>query len=319
VSPTSPGRTALVFDSLGTIPEFTAIAEAVETGNWSGTESALSDLPSDEALYALVMLAEREDAEAFVAAGVERGAGSDIAPTAYALSLVFAGWRIRGRSIEVSAADHAAFLDHLNRAETILIDVCAAPTPYPPAWGARVLTARALEVGLAEGRRRYARSGAAARHDFVVQQHMLQFLLPKWGGSFELAGEFARAAAADAPEGSVCGALIPLLHIEKWLAVEGGGAGRSHLRQAAVLSELRHAAGRSVLSPQHVPGPLSVQAHSAFAVSFWLAGEEADAAPHLRALGDRATSFPWEYAVSTPEEVAVIRDRVLAHTKGVGV
>ena len=310
----SDDRASAVFDSIDNVPEFAGLRDALRAGDWPAADSALAALPPDEAAYALEMAAEMDGVERVLEDAVAANPESASARTALARRCIFLGWEIRthARAEDVSAEQFEAFRSWLVRAEQLLIDACAVDASYVPAWGTRVLTARALEVGAAESRRRYERVRRLSPHDFPAQAHMLQYLLPKWAGSEEEAHAFARDEAAAAPPGSHSGALVPIVHIERWLDLDAGQPGAAYMAQSAVVDELRDAAARSVLHADDVGGPLGVQAHSAFAMAFWLADRHDLAAVHFAALGDRATDFPWTYTFDDPAELVRLRTAVLA-------
>ncbi|MFE5724976.1 hypothetical protein [Streptomyces erythrochromogenes] len=77
------------------------------------------------------------------------------------------------------------------------------------------------------------------------------------------------------------------------------------------------AAARSALHPAaRADAFRAVDAHSAFAAAHSAAGRHAAAAPHFRALGDRASEFPWCYLGSGDHEDEFERHRKIALAKG---
>ncbi|MEH0576366.1 hypothetical protein QBA54_18135 [Streptomyces sp. B21-108] len=156
------------------------------------------------------------------------------------------------------------------------------------------MTARGLQLGQAEARRRYDRLSAHHPHHYRAQTQLLQQLCPKWGGSWDAAHGFARECATAAPDGANSGALVALAHIEHWLDLDSGER-TAYMRGLPVRDDLRNAARVSVLHAGHRPDWNSIGAHSAFAFAFSIGGHFADAAPHFAFLGDRATEFPWQY------------------------
>jgi hypothetical protein len=304
------GRAGAVYDTLYTVPEFADIGDALRNGDWSSAEDALRGHPADEAAYAIDMIAECEGIEGLLEEAVSADPSSACARTALARRFIAIGWDIRtgARAENVSREQFDAFRSWLVKAEQLLIDACALDETYAPAWAVRVLTARALEVGPAEARRRYERLRRLSPHDYPAQAQMVQYLLPKWGGSEERAHAFARDAAAEAPPGSHSGALVPIVHIERWL--DDDDAGAAYIVQPPVVDEMTDAAARSVLHPDYVAGPIGVQAHSVFAMGFWLAGRSDLAAVHFSALDGRATEFPWKYTFDDPTGLDQVRTAV---------
>jgi hypothetical protein len=235
------------------------------------------------------------------------------ARTALAARWIVLGWSARGHALasDTSGDQFAAFREWLIRAEQLLTAVCADDPAYAPAWAARILTARGLEVGQSEAIRRYRQVDSLFPHHFPAQRDALIYLSPRWHGDNRTAHAFALKALQEAPDGSDSGSLIAFYHLERWMEAGRDEAGAAILAQPAVLDEIRDAAARSVLHPSHVPGPLGIQAQSAFALALWLAGERADAAVHLRALGGRASAFPWDHAISGPKALRIVADEVL--------
>ncbi|MDY0909100.1 hypothetical protein [Microbacterium sp. CFBP9034] len=308
----SPGRAEAVYDTIATVPELADVRDALHGGDWPAAEAALRARPADEAAYAIELLAEMDGIEGLLEEAVGAAPASACALTALARRYIVIGWQIRtgARAEDVSREQFEAFRSWLVKAEQLLIDACALDESYAPAWGVRVLTARALEVGPAEARRRYDRVRRLSPHDYPAQTHMLQYLLPKWAGSEEQAHDFARNAAAEAPPGSHSGALVPIVHIERWLDADGD-AGGAYMAQPSVVEEVTDAAARSVLHPDYAAGPIGVQTHSAFAMALWLAGRNELAAVHFAALGGRATEFPWAYTFDDPTRLDQLRTAVL--------
>jgi hypothetical protein len=236
---------------------------------------------------------------------------SPVAATALAMRYTTLGWTARTHSAanQVSSEQFSMFSRWLERSERMLVEVCAEHPRFAPAWAARITNARGLELGMSEARRRYTHLARLTEHSYPAQVQMLQFLLPKWFGTVEAATEFAQDAARAAPPGSDSGALIALLHIERWAQL-GQRDGQAHLASPAVHAELVEAASRSVLHPEHRPGPVGVQTHGTFAMAFWLGGHPADAARHLGLIGRRASEFPWRYALDSAAQLEGVRNDV---------
>jgi hypothetical protein len=310
---TNAGGAVAAYDSVDTVPEFSELRDALRAGDWSTCEEALRAMPADTAAYAIAMIGELDGVEELLQSAVAQAPGSACARTTLAMRYVMIGWAIRtgARSENVSSEQFAAFRTWLVAAEQLLIDACALDAGYAPAWGVRVLTARALEVGASEAWRRFERVRALSPDDLPAQIHMLEYLLPKWAGTDEQARSFAFDSAAQAPPGSPSGMLVPLYHLERWLELDGDEPGREYMRQASVVAELTDAAARSVRHADHPGGPLGIQAHSAFAMALWLADRPEEAAVHFAALDGRATDLPWTYAFDEAAGVAGVRDAIL--------
>jgi hypothetical protein len=305
-------RAAAAYDTIDTVPEFCTVRDAIRTGDWPSAQEALLALPPDEMGYALEMLADVDGVEQLLEAAVEQEPGSACARTALARRYIAIAWQVRSgaRAENVSREQFEGFRSWLVPAEQQLVEACAVDGRFAPAWAARVHTARALEVGPAEARRRFDRVRAISPNDYPAQVHMLEYVLPKWAGSDAEARAFAEESASEAPPGSHSGALIAIYHLERWLELDGGDPGAAYMTDAAVVDDLVLAAERSVRHADYAGGPIGIQAHSAFAMAFWLASQPDEAAVHFAALDSRATEFPWQYAFDEPEGVADVRARV---------
>jgi hypothetical protein len=305
---------APLFDTFASVPEYAPLRDAIAGGSWPALEAELAAMSADEASFAIALLAEHDDAEEFLKASSESHSSSAFASTALAAREVVRGWRVRSfaRAEQVGPEQFQGFREWLVRAELRLIEVCARHPQFAPAWSVRLLTARGLQLGTAEARRRYALLAAIHPHHYTGQAQFLQFVLGKWFGSDDEAGAFAAAETAAAPPGANNGALVAIRHVERWLELGGGTAGLNYMKSEGVVRELREAAARSVLEPAHRFGPISVQAHSAFAMAFWVGGHLADAAEHVRVLGERASDFPWYYTIDDDSQLGPIVSEILA-------
>jgi hypothetical protein len=291
------GSTGPTFDPFDNTPELIPLRTAAQAGDWPAVRAYFAGLDSlDKVSSASAVLADIADIETFLERAAAELPGDPLPRTLLAERYVYIGWDIRSgyRAKHVSRDQFDQFHSWLRRAEQILIEVCAEQPAYVPAWTARLLTARGLELGQAEARRRYDRLSAHHAHHYRAQTQLLQQVCPKWGGSWEAAHGFARECATAAPDGSNSGALVALAHIEHWLDLESPERG-AYLRGVPVRDDLRFAAQVSVLHADHRPDWNTLGAHSAFAFAFSLGGHFADAAPHFAYLGDRATEFPWQY------------------------
>ncbi|GKQ34311.1 hypothetical protein ALMP_08620 [Streptomyces sp. A012304] len=291
------GSAGPTFDPYDNTPELIPLRSAAQAGHWPAVRAFFAGLDSaDKVCAASSLLADIPGVENLLERAVAELPGDPLPRTLLAERYVHIGWGIRSaaRAKHVSREQFDQFHAWLRRAEQILIDVCAEQPAYAPAWTVRLTTARGLELGQAETRRRYDRLSAHHPHHYRAQTQLLQQLCPKWSGSWEDAHGFAAECTKAAPDGSNTGALVALAHIEHWLDLDGG-SDSAYMRGIPVRDDLRFAAQVSVLHPAYRPDWSSVGAHSAFALAFSLGGHFADAAPHFAFLGDRASEFPWDY------------------------
>ncbi|MFF4577680.1 hypothetical protein [Streptomyces sp. NPDC001389] len=302
--------------------DLAVLRSAVQLRDAKAVATAFEALPDeDDRALASWTVAETPDCADFLRETAACRPGDPLFRTLYANHLIRAGWRIRSgaRAEHVSRQQFDSFHAHLRRAEVLLIDVCAEYPAYALAWYLRVTTARGLELGQGEARRRYERLAEHHPHHYSGQSQLLQQLCPKWSGSWEEAEGFARACAEAAPEGGPQGALVAVAQLERYLEIErdeNTPAAETYLREPAQHTALQEAAARSVLHPTARADAFQyVGAHNAFAAAHSAAGRHAEAAPHFRALGDRATEFPWGY-VGADHSATFARHRKTALAKG---
>lgn len=222
--------------------------------------------------------------------------------------LVHRAWRHRGRA----AAEHTTrdqmdrFRADLVAAERLLTTVIAADPAQVDAWALRVTTARGLQLGIGELRRRYDRLMALSPRHLPAQRDMLQAMCPKWFGTWPEAFSFARDLQTDASPGGLEGIVIVEAHLEGW--AEHGPA---YLAQEAVIAEVVAAAEISVMHPDFQPVPGWREAHSAFALFFSLADLPGHAAVHFHALGDHPVESRWSYLPDPARQFALHRSTAL--------
>ncbi|MFC8800995.1 tetratricopeptide repeat protein [Promicromonospora sp. NPDC057138] len=278
------------FDAWSRYQELAPVRAAVDSRDWDAAAAAFSALGPQELALALELVADESDAEQMLEAAVAAEPDDPLARTLLARRYERISWEIRTGTwaVDVVAEKFEEFREWLVRAEQILIDVCVDHPEHVPAWEARLLTARGLELGQSEARRRYDRLAALSPHHYRAQRAYLQQVVPKWGGSWDAAEAFVAECASDAPDGSPSRALLASLQIERWLGL------RETLDDEA-LERLGEVARASVLHADHVPGPGADSVHAELALLYTFAERHDDAAPHFRALGDDPVSAGWDY------------------------
>ncbi|MFJ9868555.1 hypothetical protein [Streptomyces sp. NPDC101165] len=312
------GPSRPVTDPFDALPELAPLRTAAQAGDWAATQDFFSGRDSaDEVSFAAGALADLAGTEGYLEEAAQALPGDPLPRTLLAERYIRIGWAIRsGAGAEhVSRDQFDQFHAWLRKAEHILIEVCAEHPDHAPAWTARLLTARGLELGQSEARRRYDRLSVHHPHQFRAQSQLLQQLSPKWGGSLEATHDFALECVSAAKDGSPAGILIAEAHIEHWLELSGV-AGTEYLRSVSVRNDLRQAAQASVLHPDHRPGRHWFTGHSAFALAFSLGGHLKDAAPHFAALGNTAAEYLWRYLGDWESRYATYRTAALATLRG---
>ncbi|MFJ7155717.1 hypothetical protein ACIQUQ_12330 [Streptomyces sp. NPDC101118] len=311
----TPGGPRL--DPFSTFPELVPLRLAVIARDWAAVSAYFGGLGSDEdRVYAAERVADMPGAEQVLGPAVAAHPHDPLPRTLLAYRRVAVAWAIRtgAGSEHVSRAQFTRFHHWLELAETQLVQVCAEHPAYALAWHLRIRTARGLELGAAEARRRYDRLAEHHPHHFPAQAQLLQQLCAKWGGSFAETWNFAQDCVAGAPPGSHSGLLVATAVLEHRLTLSGKEA-KGYLRQDWIRVAVTQAAAASVLHPGHRNGFLRLRAHGLFAATLSLGGHHADAAPHFRAMGDDADAHPWDCLDADPGN-AFRKHRKTALAKG---
>ena len=278
-------------------PEFTQLGIDMGLRDWPAVETFFGQLVNwDDKVFAVWQVAEVPNGEVFLYQLVEEEPAAILPRVLLAGALISRGWAIRStqRAQHVSREQFAAFHEHLRGAEEVLIDATARAPEDVSAWTLRLVTARGLELGQAEARRRYDQAAKHHPSVYAAQTQLLQQLCPKWSGTFEAMHAFARDCAASSAPGGLSPTLVVEAHLERWLELESG-KDTEYLRQPEVLEEIRLAASQSVWHPDFHSRYGWLRAHNQFAMVFSVVGDYASAVPHFRALGHLATESPWQY------------------------
>ncbi|MFI9486388.1 hypothetical protein ACIG47_08340 [Promicromonospora sp. NPDC052451] len=281
------------FDPWAHLPDGAALRAACDRDDLAAVLAGLRGLTvADDLAAALWAVASEklagDDRATFTVAIEAVDDGTPLARTLRAVRYVTVGWSIRTRlrAEHVSAAQFEQFFDWLRRAERVLFEVCSEHPHFVPAWEARITTARGLQLGHGEARRRYDRLAALDPAVFAAQRAYLQQILPKWSGSWEDASRFVEECAAGAAPGALASALVADYAVER--AFDDDGPVPS-----AMVERVRTAAAATVLHPDHVRTAATATAHSTFALFFTLAKLPAEAWPHFEALGDAPVEGLW--------------------------
>jgi hypothetical protein len=268
-----------------------AVAEAARRRDWATVEQRYLALPGAAARFAAVTaVGDIRRVDQMLYDVVRSGQGGSTARIFQAQRAIILGWEIRtgARAKEVGRDRFARFHAYLCQAEENLHWVVAQEPENVIAWTQLLTTARGLSRDPGQAQVIYLRVGALAPHFLPAQWQRLLHLLPKWGGSWEAAQEFTSTCVTSAPPGSLSPVLMVHYHLER-------SHFRSYLRRPEVAAEVDDAAAQSVLNPAFRPGPGWVDAHSAFALYYSLAGNRRAAARHFRAMGRYATDRYWRF------------------------
>ncbi|MGX4691744.1 hypothetical protein [Streptomyces sp. JNUCC 63] len=303
------------FEVASAFPEAAWLRQAAATGDWASVRQYADSLPQGtDRAFAVRVLAEVPGVEQPLRELVAAAPDDVFALTVLGAREIEAGWEIRtaARAEHVSREHFAAFHAHLREAEKLLIRATALDPSHDAAWAERLNTARGLQLGQNEARRRYDRLAAHHPHHFTGQARLLQQLCPKWGGSWQSTHGFAQECLRGAPDGALNGGLVAEAHLEHWMELRAGQERTDYLRQPHVHAELVEAAEHSVSHPHFRPTYGWVTVQGCFAALFSLIGDRARAAAHFRALGNLASEYPWSYLGTPADAYVKHRDAALA-------
>jgi hypothetical protein len=285
-----------VLDPALAYPPVGAAQAGLRAADWPAVQAAFSGASSAYERHLIVTAAgELESSEDFLEAVVQRDRSDVLAATLLAAREVRIGWTLRGsgRGETVDAGMARGFRGHLARAEQLLIEACARDPRFVAAWGVRLITARGLELGPGETRRRYDRLNRHSPNDLSAQSALLQALVPKWGGTWETAHSFVWSCTTEAPPGAPNGCVVVGYHLERWL--EDKRIAREVFADPQVRQEIWTAGEASVMNPAFTGAPGWVVALSQFALAYSLMGDWPRARHCFTRLGRFASRSGWEY------------------------
>jgi hypothetical protein len=277
-------------------PEVRSVLAALRGRDWSGVRAVL-DAATPVGRSMLIRAASEEHGQdEFLRYVLSRDPDDTAAAAMLGMHLIDIAWRIRSsaRADHVSGEQFAAFHEWLRRAELVLLEGVARRPDDPALWVARLTSARGLELGLAETRRRYRKLAAIDPHHLPGQNAYLQRLCPKWSGNWPMLHAWCREEMLAAPPGAVQAVLVVDGHIEHWLEL-GESADLNYLRSKPVRDEIDEAAQRSVRHPDFGRDYGWVQVASSFAMVYSVLGDRDAARAMFDMLGDLGTEVPWCY------------------------
>lgn len=286
-----------VLDPAAAYPKIAELRSLLDARDWAAARTLLDAAEPVERDLLISNGAEGAGREEFLRGVLREDPADSAAGAMLGQHLIDVAWEIRtgARAKHVSKEQFTGFFEALRKAEIVLIDAAARTPDDPAVWTARVITARGLELGQSESRRRYDRLAEFAPHHLPAQRQLLQNFCPKWSGTWEKVHAFARESAGAVPPGGLNAVLIPEVHMEHWLELDTQLARDTYLRSDAVRGEVYEAARRSVWHPEFRRTPGWVSVMSTFATVFALLDDMPAVGSLFTALGDLATEWPWQY------------------------
>ncbi|QMU74031.1 hypothetical protein GXP74_25670 [Streptacidiphilus sp. P02-A3a] len=283
--------------------ELLLMRDQAVAGDWAALREGLAAITDQtELTWVLIALAEVAGVEEWTSRAVAEEPDSALPLLLSGARQVAWAWEARTRQSakHVSQDQWKAFRSRLATAEEQLFEVAEREPEWLAPWYFLQHSGRGASLDQEVCRYRFEAALRRRPGHLASHQARLQQLCAKWGGSHEAMHAFAQASMRAQPEGSPFGELVALAHLERWVDLDGGDAGRAYLTRPEVLAELREAAERSVLHPDFQRRRGWQATYNSFAMALSLAGERATAHRLFQALDGTATTFPWRYLSGTP-------------------
>jgi hypothetical protein len=294
--PFKRARKSLVIDPFLGDETARLLGEAAGRGDWQTISAGLARVTDQDLRQFYVgVISDRKGAQPWIDQWIAAEPGSALPRLVKGAHATNWAWEARGDGTAdtVSREQFAVFFRRLKVAEDNLDEAVSRDPGDATAWSELIQTAIGRQLGLEEAERRFKE--VIARHRWHRSAHakLLQQKCQKWGGSNELALEFARTTVAEMPAGCSLGSMVATAHFEAALRVDGSA--EAYLARPEVLAEVHAAADRSVRHPAFVPFPGHQSAQGWFALVFHLAGDNAAAAERFDVIGDQPSEMPWAY------------------------
>jgi hypothetical protein len=297
--PKSPAAPATVpIDPAFGDPELARLRQAMSIGDWPTVRAPFERAGGPDDLATLIDVAKSvPGCEEWLPDVVRADLNATLPLLLYGARVIAWAWHARTSLLAkyISRDQFEVFFERLAIAEDSLQGVVWREPRNTAAWHQLVITARGLQLGIDEARRRFDQVVAQHPGHIRAHQQMLQQLCLKWSGSHEAMHAFARDAMLGAPAGSALGHLVAVGHLEHWAYLARDKPANRYFRSREVLASLHEAADRSVRHPDYRPQRGWPEVHNVFAVTFSLAGDRRAAAEQFDVIGDLATKWPWEY------------------------
>ncbi|GAB3166342.1 hypothetical protein GCM10027059_25230 [Myceligenerans halotolerans] len=275
-------------------PLVRAAEEAAATKQWPAVEKVVLDAAPAERRFGIGALAALDGVED-VLEPEYASVPSSLLAACLAWRNIEKGWTARStaRAKDVSARQFRAFFEFLRRAEGVAFESHLRDPADVNVGEARIVCARALQMGADETLRRYdllAEHAPEGTDLLNAQELVLETLSPWWAGSRSHVDEFTDRCLAVAPPGTPSAGLDVLRvarHFRAPLYEDASDREAArYLTAPEVRDRLVAAAAVSVLHPGFPDGPSRTHLHHELAVLLSLGGHHAAARPHFEALGE---------------------------------
>lgn len=283
-------------------PELVRLLEVAQSRDWPRLREGLARYTGDQLTSLLGnVCADSPDIGQWIPETLADERDDALAMAVLGSQTIYAAWEVRTgkRAQHVSQDQFARFHEILRDAEEYLYtSVELDPASVAP-WYSLMTSGRGLQVGLDLVKRRFEAAVDRCPGHLGVHRQMLEFLQPKWFGTWELMHEFV-SDSLRGPHGELLGELATLAHLARWQDLKGGDAGKQYLSQSHVRAELLEAARRTL----HTPGAISprrtyITANS-FAMALNLAGLHTEARAAFDLTEGVVTRHPWSMLKGEP-------------------
>lgn len=169
------------FDPAAAYPAVAVLKSALARRDWPGVRAVFAELPPAGRSTLVHIGGGEPEVEDFLREALTADPDDTLAASMLGYHLIKTGWAVRttARAKYVSREKFAIFHDYLRKAEQILIDAAARDPADVSVWVNRLVSARGLQLGLSEVRRRYDRLAGYDPHHLPGQTQLLQSLCPK--------------------------------------------------------------------------------------------------------------------------------------------
>ncbi|GAA2593217.1 hypothetical protein GCM10010435_85230 [Winogradskya consettensis] len=289
-----PAAPTIVFDPTFGDPTARSLIAAADNGDWKYARDVLTaTTDSNIRAFLLGVLCDRQGPQPWIDQWVAAEPHSALPFLVKGSHAAGWAWQARGNggADTVSQEQFAVFFRRLKVAEDALDDAIARDPDNPIAWTELIHTAVGRQLGLEEAERRFEQVIARNRWHRGAYHVLLQQKCAKWGGSDELALDFARRTVAAMPDGNPLGTLIAWAHFE----IAAQISGEDYLARPEVVAEVHAAANRSIFHPAFPRTPGFQSSFGIFAIAFGGGGEARAAQSCFDAIGDYPSEQPWSY------------------------
>jgi hypothetical protein len=305
-------------------PVAAKLRTALESRDWDTARGLLSPVTDpDDLIFYVNICADVDGVQDWIGEKIAAEPGSTLPLLIQGARNIAWAWEARtaARARLVSREQFELFYRRLKTAEDCLDEVIERNPDDVTARALLLTTGRGRHVDRTEQQQRLGE--VIRRHPlhWYAHRQMLQYLCKKWYGSHNEMFEFARTAAAKAPDGSPLPTLVAEAHIERWLedlSAEDtdSEAALHYLQRSDVLAELNAAADRSVRHPDYVRRPGWPGPHNTFAFCFVFAEDWPAADEQFRAIGNLVAASPWERLGNAPHKFVAARYETRQHLAG---